>query len=152
MFTNPITVWFQPLHNKLYGSEHDSNVITDPTKTCSTPTNTRTMLHCLYALPNAYAYRMKTRPYVYQSSISLVLAHNKKGNHSYDEGTSETMDPTNNSSTTTESTHHAQNLNLFFIIHITTGWNKMIMSSGPISGWCGPLHGPLYSYRKGSSE
>jgi hypothetical protein len=92
-------------------NSHDSNVITDPTKTRSTPINTRTMLHCLYVLPDAYAYGMKSRPYVYQSSISQVLAHNKKGNHSYDEGSSETMDPmTNNSSTTTKSTHRAKNL------------------------------------------
>jgi hypothetical protein len=48
--------WFcQQFGGTLYSSEHDSNVITDPTKTSSTPTNTRTVLQSLYVLPNAYA-------------------------------------------------------------------------------------------------
>jgi hypothetical protein len=76
---------------------------------------------------------MESSPDVYQSSISLVLAHNK-GNHSYEEGSSEIMDPTNNSSTTIKTTHTVLELNLFFIVHTMIGWNQMIMSSGPISG------------------
>jgi hypothetical protein len=74
MFTNPISVSFWQLHTKLYSSKHESNEITDATKSRSTPTKTQTILYSLYVLPTTYSQRMESSPYVYQPNISLVLA------------------------------------------------------------------------------
>jgi hypothetical protein len=55
MFINPISVWFWPLHTILYSSENESNEMTDPTKTSSTPTKTKTIQQNLCFLPNTYS-------------------------------------------------------------------------------------------------
>ena len=74
MFTNPISVTFLRLPTKFYSSKYESNEMTDPTKTSSTPMKTQTMLQSLYVLPNTYFQRMDSSPYLYQPNISLVLA------------------------------------------------------------------------------
>jgi hypothetical protein len=57
MFTNPISVSFWQLHTKFYSSKkHESNEITDATKSHSTPTTkTQTILQSLYVLPTTYS-------------------------------------------------------------------------------------------------
>jgi hypothetical protein len=95
---------------------------------------------------------MESSPYVYQSSISLVLAHNK-GNHSYEEGSSEIMDPTNNSSTTTKTTHTV--LKTKSVLH-NTYYDRMesndYVKRTNIRLVQTITWAILYSYRKGLSE
>ena len=53
--TDPISVSFWQLHTKFYSSKkHESNEITDETKSHSTPTKTKTVLQPLYVLPCTY--------------------------------------------------------------------------------------------------
>jgi hypothetical protein len=54
MFTNPISVTFLQLPTKFYSSNHESNEMTDPIKTSSTPTKTQTMLQSFHVFPNTY--------------------------------------------------------------------------------------------------
>jgi hypothetical protein len=54
-FTNPISVSFWPNHTIFDSSSHESNDMTDPIKSRSTPSKTQTMLKSLYVLPNTYS-------------------------------------------------------------------------------------------------
>jgi hypothetical protein len=54
-FINPISDLFWPFLNKCYSCKHESDDITDQTKSRSTPTKTKTLLKSVCVLPKTYS-------------------------------------------------------------------------------------------------